>query len=481
MFRLHVPAILIILGFTAIRLLVAPTFGLGVDEAHYVLYAKYLDLSYVDHPPLVGWIHAAVFYLLGTDEFLARLPAILLFALASWFAYRISWSISRSRTTAIVALLALNGAFMLNALAIMLLPDSILILLSLLIVIRTRKLVRHGRTRDFLIVGLLLGLAGLTKYTAVLFVPAILIHLALGKRLDLLFSRRMILTGLVAFCVISPVLVWNIRHDFISFRYQGGHVFAAHPPDFFLSLKSLAAQFGAYSPFLFIIAFYGFAAGGRIHRGTARLMRLTAAILLAFFLVGSFYETTLPHWPCIFYVFCIPIGTMLLWERPGRFSRNFVLFSLGFSLFLTAFAYAELSNRFIRYPDYRSPFRDIYGYDQIAARAHAILQTGSKERHRALAVSNWTMGSRVEYYGLRYDDQTVYVIDDRLDQFDIWKPLPPLGYDLLFINSRFHSIDVEKALRCDRVCSAGELPLLLNGHLVDRVTFIWCLNYQGRR
>jgi len=479
-FRFHAPAILIILGFTLIRLLVAPTFGLGVDEAHYLLYAKYLDLSYVDHPPLVGWIHAAGYYLLGTDEFLARLPAILLFAFTSWFAYRLSWSLSRSREKAIVALLALNGAFMLNALAIMLLPDSILMLLSLLIVIRTRKLVRHGRTRDFLLIGLLFGLAGLTKYTAVLFVPAVLIHLAFEKRFDLLFSPRMILTGLIALCLVSPVLIWNIQHDFISFRYQGGHVFAAQRPDLSLALKSLAAQFGAYSPFLFLIAFYGFAAGGRIPLGTARLMRLTAALLLAFFVVGSFYETTLPHWPCIFYLFCIPMGAMLLWERPGRFSRNFVLFSLGFSLFLTAFAYAELSNRFIRYPDYQSPFRDIYGYDQIAARAHTILRSGPKIRPRALAVSNWTMGSRVEYYSLPYD-QEVYVIDDRHDQFDVWKPNPPLGYDLLFLNSRFHGIDVDTALRCDRVCPADELPLFLNGRLVDRVTFVWCLNYQGRR
>ena len=53
--------VFLIASFTLLRLGVAPTFGLGVDEAHYLLYAVHLDLSYVDHPPLVGWIHA-VFY-----------------------------------------------------------------------------------------------------------------------------------------------------------------------------------------------------------------------------------------------------------------------------------------------------------------------------------------------------------------------------------------------------------------------------------
>jgi 4-amino-4-deoxy-L-arabinose transferase-like glycosyltransferase len=77
--------IFLLIGFfTLIRLAVSPFFGLGVDEAHYVLYARFLDWSYVDHPPLVGWVHAPFFYLLGTNEFLARLPAVLLFAATSY-------------------------------------------------------------------------------------------------------------------------------------------------------------------------------------------------------------------------------------------------------------------------------------------------------------------------------------------------------------------------------------------------------------
>ena len=61
LYRDNRAALWIIAAFTAVRLAVAPTFGLGTDEAHYVLYAKHLALSYFDHPPLVGWTHA-LFY-----------------------------------------------------------------------------------------------------------------------------------------------------------------------------------------------------------------------------------------------------------------------------------------------------------------------------------------------------------------------------------------------------------------------------------
>ena len=39
---------------TFLRLSVIGKLGLTVDEAHYWVYSKFLDLSYYDHPPLVG-------------------------------------------------------------------------------------------------------------------------------------------------------------------------------------------------------------------------------------------------------------------------------------------------------------------------------------------------------------------------------------------------------------------------------------------
>ncbi|MDI6727156.1 MAG: glycosyltransferase family 39 protein, partial [Smithellaceae bacterium] len=116
MLREHWLLILIIGGFTAIRLVVAPLFGLGVDEAHYILYARHIDWSYLDHPPLVGWLHFLFYRLFGTGEFLARLPAILLFALDSLLVYNFTIRISHSRQTALWATLAVNSSFLLNAL-----------------------------------------------------------------------------------------------------------------------------------------------------------------------------------------------------------------------------------------------------------------------------------------------------------------------------------------------------------------------------
>jgi len=464
--------------FTLIRLVVAPLFGLSVDEAHYILYAKYLDWSYVDHPPLVGWTHAPFFYFLGTNEFLTRLPAILIFAAASYCAYLFILRITQSIRLSLISVLALNCSFMLNALGLMLLPDSLLLLFVFLLIFIAEKIDREKKPLDFILLGVLLGLMGLAKYTSILLVPPLVIFFVMKKRYDVLFSPYMFLVALIAFIFIAPVIYWNITHDFISFRYQGGHVFGTLASSFKNFAESLAAQFGAYCPFLFIISFYGFFKALRSQSVYLRLAVLFGGTIMVFFLLTSFYERTLPHWPSIFYLLFIPVGTCFLLRAQEKWKRNFLYFSVGFSLILTLFIYMELAGKFFAFPDYQSPFRDIYGYPLITKEANEIIKNDVSAKPKAMAVTNWTLGSRVRYYSLPYQRE-VYVIDIRKDQFDLWEKKLPIGYDLLFLDSHFENKDIAAYARCNNTEVAGERDLILNGSKVDSFKFIWCRNYQG--
>lgn len=468
----------LILSFSLIRLMVAPCFGLGVDEAHYVLYAKYLDWSYLDHPPLVGWLHAPFYHIFGTNEFLARLPAILLFAATSWCCYALMMRITQSVRWSLWSVFALNCSFMLNVLGLMLLPDSILLLLVFLLIFTAERLARDQRPQNFIFLGILLGLMGLAKYTAILFVPPLLVFFLLKKRYSILFSPYWFLAAVIALALVSPVFYWNATHDFISFKYQGSHVFGSLATSFKNILESLAAQFGAYSPFLFIVAVYGFFKVLRDDNDYLRLSVLFGGTIMVFFLITSAYERTLPHWPSAFYALFIPIGTWRLLASDGKWRKNFLYAAVGISFFALVLAYAELGGKFIPFPDYKSPFRDIYGYPEMAAKADELLKQKPSSRSRAIAVTNWTMGSRVMYYNLPYGHE-VFVMDARQDQFDVWQTKSPRGYDLLFLNTEFEQIDVAAALKCDQVDLAGRLDLTLNGSKVNRAEFVWCRNYQG--
>jgi len=480
--------IFLLIGFfTLIRLAVSPFFGLGVDEAHYVLYANFLDWSYVDHPPLVGWVHAPFFYLLGTNEFLARLPAILLFAATSYCAYLFVLRVTKSEQLSLLATLALNCSFILNVMGLMLLPDSLLLLFVFLLIFIAEKIARENKSRDYILLGILLGLMGLTKYTSILLVPPLILFFLMKKRYDIIFSPYMFLAALIAFIMITPVIYWNINHDFISFRYQGSHIFGSLTSSFKNFIESLAAQFGAYSPFLFIIAFYGFFKVLRSSNDYLRLSVLFGGTVIVFFLITSLSERTLPHWPGIFYALFIPIGSYNLYLAKENWKRNFLYFSIGLSLTLMIIAYCavpfpetctKIVGIFYKIPDYKSPFRDIYGYAVIAEQADKIIKNDTSAMPKAIAVTNWTMGSRVIYYGLPYR-QEVFVVDNRVDQFDLWEKKLPIGYDLLFLNSHFEDLDIAAYAHCKYVDAAGEKDLILNGSKVDSFKFVWCRNYQG--
>ncbi len=478
MLREHWLLILIIGGFTAIRLVVAPLFGLGVDEAHYILYARHIDWSYLDHPPLVGWLHFLFYRLFGTGEFLARLPAILLFALNSVLVYNFTVRISASRQTALWATLAVNCSFLLNALGLMLLPDSLLFVLIFLIINTVVKIEETDKLRYYVMLGFWMGLAGLAKYTAILFVPALIIYFLLKRQYHMFVSAKMILAGLIGLIIISPVLYWNYQSGFASFNYQLDRVFTYQNLEVTRSLTSLLAQFGAYSPFLFLTAWYGFFRGLGSRNDYLLLASLLGGIIPLFFLFSSLFETALPHWIGVFYILFIPVGVHYLSRPASRLQKYFLNITIIFSFSVTIFLYLLLGGKFIGFPDYQSPFRDIYGYDLIASEADHILKANLKKK-KALAVGEWTMGSRIMYYSIPFSHE-VFVIDERRDQFDLWQRKPPEGYDLLVIDSHFSDRHFVERLLCDRSEPVRELDLVLQGGKVDTIAFAWCYNYRGK-
>uniref|UniRef100_UPI0026253A80 glycosyltransferase family 39 protein n=1 Tax=Sulfurimonas sp. TaxID=2022749 RepID=UPI0026253A80 len=352
----HRSFLLFITIVAVLRLLIAPHVGLGVDEAHYVLYAIHLDWSYFDHPPLVGWTQYIFTSIFGLNEFGARVSAILIGFVTSLFLYKLIYQIDKNATKTFIAVLALYASFIFNALFLMLMPDTLLFLLIIPIIFAVIRLEKEPSTKNWIILGVLLGLAGLSKYTAVLFIIPIILYFLIKKEFKLFYSPKLLLAAAIALILISPVLYWNIQHDWISFSYQSSHVVGSkhiHWGGFF---KSLATQFGAYNPLLVPLAFYGLYKSFFSKNDTIFLSGLFGLTLISFFTYASLYKTALPHWSALFYLLFIPLGTYYMLE----ISKKYVKYAIIFGLFISLLAYAELTFKFIPQPNYQSIHRDIY-------------------------------------------------------------------------------------------------------------------------
>ncbi|MEA3521549.1 MAG: glycosyltransferase family 39 protein [Campylobacterota bacterium] len=457
---------------TLMRLWVAPNVGLGVDEAHYVLYGHFLDLSYFDHPPLVGWTEFIFTSIFGMNEFGARVPAILIGIISSLYVHKLLLHVSPNSKLALFGVIALNSAFIFNALFLMLMPETLLFALILPIIFTSIAIEKEDKLKDWLLLGFLLGLAGLAKYTAFLFVVAIIIYIIFKKRYELFISLKIIPSILIATVMIMPIIIWNIEHDWISFAFQAGHVAGESHIDWKNFGASIGAQVGAYSPFLFPVAFYGLYKSLRSKNDTLFLSGIFALVIIVFFTYASLYNRALPHWTALFYLLMIPIGSAFAYQKANNWHR-YIKYSVIFSFVISIILYFELIFKFIPLPDYQSLHRDIYGFDRIMKEANTLI-----EENRAIGLTNWSLASRAIYYNMPYKSD-VFLIDTRNDQFDIWQRHSPLGKDLIFIDTHDFKSQVETKMQCLHVKPLKSIDIILNSNKVNTIDYKLCTNFQG--
>jgi 4-amino-4-deoxy-L-arabinose transferase-like glycosyltransferase len=361
---------------------------------------------------------------------------------------------------------ALNSSFVIAGLFLMFLPEDLLFMVVFPIIFYTIKLLDNNSLKNYLLLSLFLGIAGLSKYTAVLFIPPILLFVFLKKRVDLFLNYKFIILILISIIIISPVIIWNINHDWISFTYQSSHVVGSNTINFKSFGKNIITQLLAFSPFLSFIAFYGLYKAIKSKDDLLLLLSLIGAFIFLFFLYSSLYKNTLPHWNSVFYVLLIPIGIAYLFENKAKLTKILIIISLSITILL----HFELIFKFIPAKDYQSMHRDIYGWPKI-------INEASKYGNN-FAVTNWTVASRALYYSLN-KNINLFLIDKKYDQFDIWQKQSPLSKDLIFINTHFFKKDIHNYVYCDEYKDLTKFDILLNNKKVNTVNLILCKNYKG--
>ena len=178
-------ALLVILGFALARVALAYSLDFGIDEAYTLTIARRLDWSYFDHPPLHQWIAHFAALALGEGP-ATRLPFIALFAATGWLTSVLTRDLFGGRA-GLRATFALNASpFFFASAGDWIVPDGpLLFALAGAGVVLARLLFDEPQSaiwRRWLAAGFFLGLAGLSKYSAVLVAVGLLAFLVLSPR-----------------------------------------------------------------------------------------------------------------------------------------------------------------------------------------------------------------------------------------------------------------------------------------------------------
>jgi 4-amino-4-deoxy-L-arabinose transferase-like glycosyltransferase len=412
-FRQLLAVIALIAAMTVLRVLYASLLDLRTDEAYYWTWSKESVLSFLDHPPMIAWFIRFGTAIFGDTNFGVRFAGLLAMLVTQLLLADIVRRVTHDVRAVVIAVLMMEAALYYGLLMAKVSPDVALIPFAMAMVWALVRLAVSGDARWWLAAGVFAGLSLLSKFTAGLLLPAVVAFMLVPQwRARWLRSPYPWGAALIAFALFLPVVIWNMQHDWASFRFQFVRAAATHEWSLRTLGEFIGLQFGLVGFILLPVVLTGVAltAWWGYRRLDAVAILLSTAVIVPFiyFLWKSLSLRVGDTWP----MFMWPIGfaataiNLAMLRREG-WPRSFIRSSLmwarvaivsGIAFVVAVFLYYVATPwNFIGRTD---PVGGEAGYEQIVRRAEAELRkTGASwiatTDYRTYSMLRWFLGNRV--------------------------------------------------------------------------------------
>jgi len=426
--RLWRAALLITIAAMVVRLVFAAVLPLFPDETYYWDWSRHPAAGYFDHPPaiaiLIHWGTSLAGLFGGEPSPLAiRFFPVLAGGIAALFSVMIARRLGggrAARTAAIVfSLMPLAATGLVLAT-----PDAPLLAASaagLYFVVCAVQAPRGSAQawQYWCVAGLALGIAFTSKYTSILLpitvTAAVLLRPSLRARLR---EPGPYLACLIATIVFLPVLYWNAKHDWISFRFQIEHGLGTPKGSAIKrELDLVGGQLGLVSPILFVLAAHAVWRTLRRPTDDARFLLAVVAVgSWVFFAYSAMRRSVEANWPAPSYV---PGIALLAALAPSAAREKWLRGGIALAALMICVIYVHSIVPILPLPARRDPVARSAGWDFLATRV---------EFARSAAGPNTTYAGADRYqdvselaYHLPGRPQTFCTcLSGRRNQYDLW-------------------------------------------------------------
>jgi 4-amino-4-deoxy-L-arabinose transferase-like glycosyltransferase len=373
-------------ALTLIRSLVAAYIGLTDDEAYYRLWALAPALSYLDHPPMVGWMIAAGRWIAGDNALGIRLAAVaasLIGVCAVWRCALILFGATLAeRATWFVLAMPLLAVG-----SIIITPDTPSVLFWGLTGWAVAELHVSRNAHWWLAAGLFAGLGLLSKYTNLFAAAGIGLWLILLPANWRWFRTWQLWAGgALTILLAMPVVIWNANHGWASFSKQFGRVVEGKALTFRFLLELIGAYAGLASPLIAMLAVMGYcrvASAVTAQRDQARVLLAAGLLpLLAYILLHALHDRVQPNWTAPLYpslAICAAIATGETWQWPRtwRLPTGSWRWATAVGLGLSGLLYGHAMVPLVRLADLKDPTAQMRGWSRLAAEVEQLRKASS--------------------------------------------------------------------------------------------------------
>ena len=292
----------LIAAMTAMRIVYASALDLRTDEAYYWTWSKESVLSFLDHPPMIAWFVRFGTAVFGDTTLGVRFAGILAMLVTQLLLADIVRRVTHDFRAVVFAVLMPEAALYYGLLMAKVAPDTALIPFAVAMLWSLVRLAESGDGRWWLAAGLFAGLALLSKFTAIMLLPAVAAFMLVPEwRRRWLRSPYPWAAASIAVFVFSPVLIWNYQHDWASFRFQFVRAVADHPMSLRTVGEFFGLQFGLVGFVLLPVVISGVALtawrGWRDRESVAILLSTAVIVPFGYFLWKSLTLRVGDTWP----------------------------------------------------------------------------------------------------------------------------------------------------------------------------------------
>lgn len=518
----------LILGSAALHLAYLAhdcSLDLAPDEAHYWDWSRpeHLDWSYYSKGPLIAYLIRGGCVLAGPWSIqqtgnlalAIRLPAVICGSLLLLSLYLLTVQVHRNEMLALAVVgLALTLPLIAVGSSLMTIDAPYTCCWGWALVLGHRAIFR-GSAWAWPLLGLVLGLGMLAKYTMILWIPsAALFLLTAPEHRRLLWSRGFVcMLAVAGFCCL-PILIWNAQHDWVTFR----HV---------LGLSGLKDGAGSASPstihwlgplryvggqcaLLLVYWFVVWSAAMIAHRpwresddGVRYLWWLSAPMFLLFLAFSPKTDGGEINWPVTAYLSGLVLSAAWLarqFDDPRRWYRRVTASFLGlacvFGLAVTLFMHHSewlypLLAHLAGPPTQTNPFPlrrfdptcRLRGWRTLAAAVDDLRARLSQEEGRepVLAGSSWVLPGELGVYCAGHPQAYSFgpIMGDRHSQYDFW--LNPLDNGDAFRGRTFLVINGDETLLRGAFAAVASTEVMHNenGQPIASWRLSVCRDFRG--
>jgi hypothetical protein len=439
---------------------------LAPDEAHYWDWSRpeHLDWSYYSKGPLIAFLIRGGCAVAGSWSvehtgnlaLAVRLPAVLCGSLLLLSLYVLTVQVYRCEVLALAVVgMGLTLPLLAVGSSLMTIDAPYTCCWGWALMLGHRAIFR-GSTWAWPLLGVVLGLGMLAKYTMIVWIPSAALFLLMTPAYRPLLFRRgfWIMLAVAGFCCL-PILIWNAQHGWVTFRHvlglSGLHEVAASSEEPHIHWLGPLRYVGGQCALLLVYWFVVWVAATIAHRpgretdeGVLYLWWLSVPMFLMFLAFSPKTDGGEMNWPVTAYLSGLVLSAAWLARQlddPRRWYRLGTAINLGLAcaigLAVTVFMHHSewlypLLTRLAGEPTKTNPFPlrrfdptcRLRGWQTLAAEVDSLRVRLSEEdgREPVLAGSSWNLPGELGVYCAGHPQAYSIgpIMGDRHSQYDFW-------------------------------------------------------------